>query len=288
MSNYDKAFENLRDEGIRLSVRENNPYVYLSSHQRNEAKKDAEDLLEGDRESLAIFRKNKSIYPLIESETNYQPTWKTKLRDLKYHHQILNRCPIGGLVLELANSASTYSNVQWVVARIQPEVNGLDDYRCGEHWEDHGFHFNEQYHPQCFDSFWRKDIPEGHFIDECGIINIAKEKIAQGLEYETYSRKYYYYLNFWEMWGFRYDEFGLAYKDGIYDRNFKIRHVKKAESFIEKCLKEGKRQPFPYYDKSKDEYWKLRTPNSWELVLADRLADAKREREEYYLKHMRS
>ena len=53
--NYDKAFENLRDEGIRLSVRENNPYVYLSSHQRNEAKKDAEDLLEGDRESLAIF-----------------------------------------------------------------------------------------------------------------------------------------------------------------------------------------------------------------------------------------
>ena len=89
------------------------------------------------------------------------------------------------------------------------------------------------------------------------------------------------------MWGFRYDEFGLAYKDGIYDRNFKIRHVKKAESFIEKCLKEGKRQPFPYYDKSKDEYWKYRTPNSWELVLADRLADAKREREEYYLKHMR-
>lgn len=176
MSNYDKAFENLRDEGIRLSVRENNPYVYLSSHQRNEAKKDAEDLLEGDREALDVYRKNKSTYPLIESETNYQPTWKTKLRDLRYHHQILNRCPIGGLVLELANSASTYSNVQWVVARIQPEVNGLDDYRCGEHWEDHGFHFNEQYHPQCFDSFWRKDIPEGHFIDECGIINIAKEK----------------------------------------------------------------------------------------------------------------
>ena len=112
--------------------------------------------------------------------------------------------------MELANSASTYSNVQWVVARIQPEVNGLDDYRCGEHWEDHGFHFNEQYHPQCFDSFWRKDIPEGHFIDECGIINIAKEKIAQGLEYETYSRKYYYYLNFWEMWGFRLDEFGIC------------------------------------------------------------------------------
>ena len=88
------------------------------------------------------------------------------------------------------------------------------------------------------------------------------------------------------MWGFRFDEFGLNI-EGEKARNEQSFHVKKAESFIEKCLKEGKRQPFPYYDKSKDEYWKYRTPNSWELVLADRLADAKREREEYYLKHMR-
>ena len=286
MSNYDKAFENLRDEGIRLSVRENNPYVYLSSHQRNEAKKDAEGQLAADKRDMETYRKNKYVYPLIERETNFQVTWKTKLRDLRFHHRILNRCPIGGLELVLANSAATYSNVQWVVASHQPEVNGMDTARCLEHWEDHAYHFTEQYHPQCFDSFWRKDIPEGHFIDEYGIVDIAKEKIASGIEHQLYERKYCYYLNFWEMWGFRFDEFGLCC-EGEAERNFCSYHVKKAESFIEKCLKEGKRQPFPYYDKSKDEYWKYRTPNSWELVLADRLADAKREREEYYLKHMR-
>lgn len=223
---------------------------------------------------------------MIERETNFQVTWKTKLRDLRLHHRVLNRCPIGGLELVLANSAATYSHVQWVVASHQPEVNGMNGPRDLEHWEDHAFHFNEQYHPQCFDSFWRKDIPEGHFIDEYGIVDIAKEKIANGIEYQLYDRKFYYYLNFWEMWGFRFDEFGLCC-EGEAERNFCSYHVKKAESFIEKCLKEGKRQPFPYYDKSKDEYWKYRTPNSWELVLADRLADAKREREEYYLKHMR-
>ncbi len=287
MHNYDKTFEHLRDEGVRVDVRRANPYVYTSSYERNEAKKDAEDILKGSQELLEFYRKYRSVYALIEHETNFQATWKTKLHDLRFHHRILNRCPIGGLELVLANSAATYSNVQWVVASHQPEVNGMNSPRDLEHWEDHAFHFNEQYHPQCFDSFWRKDIPEGHFIDEYGIVDIAKEKIANGIEHELYDRKYYHYLNFWEMWGFRFDEFGLCV-EGEKARNFRSYHVKKAESFIEKCLKEGKRQPFPYYDKSKDEYWKYRTPNSWELVLADRLADAKREREEYYLKHMRS
>ena len=288
---YEKPFNEeyyngLKKLDVKQAVRYKNPYVYLSSKQRNEAKKDAEDLLEADKKTLETYRKNKYVYPLIERETNFQVTWKTKLRDLRFHHRVLNRCPIGGLELVLATSAATYSHVQWVIASHQPEVNGMDTARCLEHWEDHAYHFTEQYHPQCFDSFWRKDIPEGHFIDEYGIVDIAKEKIANGIERQINIRKFFYYLNFWEMWGFRFDEFGLCC-EGEAERNFESYHVKKAESFIEKCLKEGKRQPFPYYDKSKDEYWKYRTPNSWELVLADRLADAKREREEYYLKHMR-
>ena len=284
---FNEAYYNeLKKLDVKQAVRYKNPYVYLSSKQRNEAKETAEGLIKRDQETLELFRKNGSVWPLIEHETNFQVTWKTKLRDLRLHHRVLNRCPIGGLELVLANSAATYSHVQWVVASHQPEVNGMNGPRDLEHWEDHAFHFNEQYHPQCFDSFWRKDIPEGHFIDEYGIVDIAKEKIANGIEHELYDRKFYYYLNFWEMWGFRFDEFGLCC-EGEAERNFCSYHVKKAESFIEKCLKEGKRQPFPYYDKSKDEYWKYRTPNSWELVLADRLADAKREREEYYLKHMR-
>ena len=264
MHNYDKTFEHLRDEGVRVDVRRSNPYVYISSYERNEAKEIAERQLAADKRDMETYRKNKYVYPLIERETNFQVTWKTKLKDLRLHHRVLNRCPIGGLELVLANSAATYSHVQWVIASHQPEVNGMDTARCLEHWEDHAYHFTEQY----------------------GIVDIAKEKIASGIEYQLYDRKFYYYLNFWEMWGFRFDEFGLCC-EGEAERNFCSYHVKKAESFIEKCLKEGKRQPFPYYDKSKDEYWKYRTPNSWELVLADRLADAKREREEYYLKHMR-
>lgn len=284
---FNEAYYNeLKKLDVKQAVRYKNPYVYLSSKQRNEAKEIAEGLLEAAKKDMEIYRKNKYVYPLIERETNFQVTWKTKLSDLRWHHRVLNRCPIGGLELVLANSAATYSHVQWVVASHQPEVNGMNCPRDLEHWEDHAYHFTEQYHPQCFDSFWRKDIPEGHFIDEYGIVEIAKEKIASGLEHQLNFRKYCYYLNFWEMWGFRFDEFGLNI-EGEKARNEQSYHVKKAESFIEKCLKEGKRQPFPYYDKSKDEYWKYRTPNSWELVLADRLADAKREREEYYLKHMR-
>ena len=42
MHNYDKTFEHLRDEGVRVDVRRANPYVYTSSYERNEAKKDAE------------------------------------------------------------------------------------------------------------------------------------------------------------------------------------------------------------------------------------------------------
>ena len=165
---YEKPFNEeyyngLKKLDVKQAVRYKNPYVYLSSKQRNEAKKDAEDLLEADKKTLETYRKNKYVYPLIERETNFQVTWKTKLRDLRFHHRVLNRCPIGGLELVLANSAATYSHVQWVVASHQPEVNGMDTARCLEHWEDHAYHFTEQYHPQCFDSFWRKDIPEGHF-----------------------------------------------------------------------------------------------------------------------------
>ena len=47
MHNYDKTFEHLRDEGVRVDVRRANPYVYTSSYERNEAKKDAEDILKG-------------------------------------------------------------------------------------------------------------------------------------------------------------------------------------------------------------------------------------------------
>lgn len=153
MHNYDKTFEHLRDEGVRVDVRRANPYVYTSSYERNEAKKDAEDILKGSQELLEFYRKYRSVYALIEHETNFQATWKTKLHDLRFHHRILNRCPIGGLELVLANSAATYSHVQWVVASHQPEVNGMNGPRDLEHWEDHAFHFNEQYHPQCFDSF---------------------------------------------------------------------------------------------------------------------------------------
>ncbi len=282
-----QELDEIQEDATKIKVREDNPYVYTSSDERNKAKKDANRLLQNDKDALTEFRKNGSIYSPSESETNFHMTWKDKLYDFRHYHAKMKRCPIAGLIMELASTTNTYSNVQWVVARIQPEIYGLDTFKNGEHWEMHSFHFTEEYHPQCFDSFWRKDIPEGHFIDEYGIINIAKEKIAKGIEHETYKRKFYYYLNFWEMWGFRYDEFGLRFYDGKINWDFEANHAKKAERFIEKCLKEGKRQPFPYYDKSKDEYWKLRTPNSWELVLADRLADAKREREEYYLKHMR-
>ena len=175
-----QEIDEIREHAARIKIRDENPYVYTSSYERNYAKEIAEGLLEADKKDMEIYRKNKYVYPLIERETNFQVTWKTKLSDLRWHHRILNRCPIGGLELVLANSAATYSNVQWVVASHQPEVNGMNCPRDLEHWEDHAYHFTEQYHPQCFDSFWRKDIPEGHFIDEYGIVEIAKEKIASG------------------------------------------------------------------------------------------------------------
>ena len=118
---YEKPFNEeyyngLKKLDVKQAVRYKNPYVYLSSKQRNEAKKDAEGLIKSDQETLELFRKNGSVWPLIEHETNFQVTWKTKLRDLRLHHRVLNRCPIGGLELVLANSAATYSHVQWVVA----------------------------------------------------------------------------------------------------------------------------------------------------------------------------
>ena len=39
MHNYDKTFEHLRDEGVRVDVRRANPYVYTSSYERNEMQK---------------------------------------------------------------------------------------------------------------------------------------------------------------------------------------------------------------------------------------------------------
>ena len=80
MHNYDKTFEHLRDEGVRVDVRRANPYVYISSYERNEAKETAEGLLEAAKKDMEIYRENKYVYPLIERETNFQVTWKTKLR----------------------------------------------------------------------------------------------------------------------------------------------------------------------------------------------------------------
>lgn len=54
---YEKPFNEeyyngLKKLDVKQAVRYKNPYVYLSSKQRNEAKKDAEDLLEADKRLL--------------------------------------------------------------------------------------------------------------------------------------------------------------------------------------------------------------------------------------------
>ena len=85
-----QEIDEIREHAARIKIRDENPYVYTSSYERNYAKEIAEGLLEADKKDMEIYRKNKYVYPLIERETNFQVTWKTKLSDLRWHHRILN------------------------------------------------------------------------------------------------------------------------------------------------------------------------------------------------------
>lgn len=294
MTEYDEKQEHSMRATLGKKIRQDNPFVYLSTWERRDAEKSAKFLLKADKSTIAYYRRTGSVYEqstdmnpfhahtqIPENETNYQPNWKMKLHDLLKYHTIFKRCPIGGLIMEQGTVLDRKTNQmrkKWFVARIQPEIHGLQTFKGGEHWEAHCYHFTEKYHPASLDLFWRNDLPKGQFIDEYGVCTQTQKRIDEALEHETYLRKFYYYLNFWEIWGFRYGEFNMM------DWNFEVNHAKKAERYLEKCKEEGKRLPFPYYDKSKDEYWQYRTPNSLELVLADRLADAARERAIYYRK----
>ena len=61
MHNYDKTFEHLRDEGVKVDVRRSNPYVYISSYERKEAKEIAERQLAADKRDMETYRKTNTF-----------------------------------------------------------------------------------------------------------------------------------------------------------------------------------------------------------------------------------
>ena len=90
-------------------------------------------------------------------------------------------------------------------------------------------------------------------------------------------RKFYYYLKFWDQWGFRMNEFNY------YDwTTYYSLQSTKAENYIKDCLRAGKPQPYPYYEKSKDDYWDYVKPNSFEIILDEQLKRGARDRAIYY------
>lgn len=258
-------------------IRQNNEFVYVNARDREEAKSAAEACISDDKKLLEYARKSGTIYPAWELVTDYKPDFKRRARDFKYHLKALNRCPVAGLVIEDIPDHVLINGKPAMIQRMyisnkQPDLGGE------VHWTDHGFHFTRKYHPKDLDMLWKEDFPEGSFLDDYGICDAIREEIKKGREHELYVRKFNHYIKYWELWGFDAWEFGYTMSNW----NAEVEAAKKAERFLQKCLDEGHKLPFPYYDKSKDEYWKYRTPNSVEMAFEERLADAKKKREIYY------
>ena len=278
--------------------RKEHPYEYYNKQEYKMAKKYALAMIQEDVVSMETFRRRGSIYstervvelfrysveiPATEMHYDYDSDIKMKIHDKIHYKRITGRAPIGGLLLDYAYVTNpkgpNYPSVLTkVISDIQMDHKGLQGYNDlgGRHWELYGYHFTKEYHPECIHDLW-SELPEGMFCDEIGICGFIQERVIKERIRKLDMRKFYYYLKFWDQWGFRMNEFNY------YDwTTYYSLQSTKAENYIKDCLRAGKPQPYPYYEKSKDDYWDYVKPNSFEIILDEQLKRGARDRAIYY------
>ena len=262
-------------------------FRYASKYEKKASEEYALRFIKREKIQMKEYREWNSVYPqytatnpfhmhthIPENETHFVYDWKMKLHDRIYYKNRRNRCKIGGLFIEPLNPYDPDSKM--VISDVQPEILGLG-YNEGAHWEDHSYHFTEQLHPASLDAFWTKLAP-GTFPNEINLFFRTRDKVKKGREHELGVRKFFHYIKYWDIWCYKVDEYDF------FSREYKEKQAAKAEGYLSLCEELGKPLPFPYYDQSKDEYWKYRTPNSLELLIDDLNAYSKRASDIYYKK----
>lgn len=257
-------------------------YHYNSKDEENFNRKEAKALMKEEEWRMERYKKWGGVFPndyrvnlfikpisIPMNETNFHHTWKTKLHDIIWYGHVVDRAPIGGLMLTHEKMLDPHSKL--IISDTQPDLEGLHT-----DFSKYPYVFTKEWHPRSFDLLWKKPEDEGLTIANYGIFDHIKKDIDENLRRETYHRKFYYYLQWWDKWTFIYRE--TSYLSPDFFKN----NVLKAENYLYEYNQKHPESPIPFYDKDKDPYWQIRKPTGYEILYEDRKKEADHQLNVYF------